>query len=177
MSILEAIIEGILQGATEFLPVSSSGHLSISKHFLGITVDSLLFDVMLHLGTLIAVFAVYYDVVLRLIKALFRFVKDVCTKNFKWKEMDEDVRLLMMLIIGLIPLFLLFVPVPGTEMRVKDFADIWATDDDIILEGCALLVTSILLTLAILAGKKRKGAHVKGASAGGRGICAILCRG
>lgn len=156
MSILEAIIEGILQGATEFLPVSSSGHLSISKHFLGITVDSLLFDVMLHLGTLIAVFAVYYDVVLRLIKALFRFVKDVCTKNFKWKEMDEDVRLLLMLFFGLIPLFLLFVPIPGTDMKIKDLADIWATDNDILIEGCALIITSILLTLGIYAGKKYK---------------------
>ena len=111
---------------------------------------------MLHLGTLIAVMAVYYDVVLRLIKALFRFVKDVCTKNFKWKEMDEDVRLLLMLFFGLVPLFLLFVPIPGTDMKIKDLADIWATDNDIIIEGCALILTSILLTLGIMAGRKTK---------------------
>ena len=60
MSIFEAIIQGIVQGATEFLPVSSSGHLSLAQHILGVKVDSLLFDILLHLGTLIAVCAVYY---------------------------------------------------------------------------------------------------------------------
>ena len=55
MTIFEAIIQGIIQGATEFLPVSSSGHLSISKHLFGIELPGILFDIMLHLGTLIAV--------------------------------------------------------------------------------------------------------------------------
>ena len=54
MSIFEAIIQGIVQGATEFLPVSSSGHLSLAQHIMGVKVDSLLFDILLHLGTLIA---------------------------------------------------------------------------------------------------------------------------
>ena len=52
MSIFEAIIQGIVQGATEFLPVSSSGHLSLAQHIMGVKVDSLLFDILLHLGTL-----------------------------------------------------------------------------------------------------------------------------
>ncbi len=166
MSFLEAIIEGIIQGATEFLPVSSSGHLSLSKHFLGISVDSLLFDVLLHVGTLIAVLAVYYDVVWRLIRAFFRFVKQVFTGQFRFKTMDEDIRLLLMLFFGLIPLFLLFLPVPGTGMKLKDFADVWATDSDIILEGCALIVTSILLTLAVLSQRRSQGAHAKHSAAG-----------
>ena len=54
MSIFDAIIQGIIQGLTEFLPVSSSGHLSISKHIFGIEMPGILFDIMLHLGTLIA---------------------------------------------------------------------------------------------------------------------------
>ena len=166
MSFLEAIIEGIIQGATEFLPISSSGHLSLSKHFLGISVDSLLFDVLLHVGTLIAVLAVYYDVVWRLIRAFFRFVKQVFTGQFRFKTMDEDIRLLLMLFFGLIPLFLLFLPVPGTGMKLKDFADVWATDSDIILEGCALIVTSILLTLAVLSQRRSQGAHAKHSAAG-----------
>ena len=49
MSIFEAIIQGIVQGATEFLPVSSSGHLSLAQHIMGVKVDSLLFDILLHL--------------------------------------------------------------------------------------------------------------------------------
>ena len=63
MSIFEAIIQGIIQGATEFLPVSSSGHLSISKHLFGIQLPGILFDIMLHLGTLVAVVFVYRNLV------------------------------------------------------------------------------------------------------------------
>lgn len=160
MTVVEAIIQGIIQGATEFLPVSSSGHLSLSKHFLGIQVDSLLFDVMLHVGTLIAVLVVYYKVVIRLIVAFGLLIKDLVTGQFKWSRMNDDRRLLLMLMIALIPLFLLFVPVPGTGMQIKDFADVWATDSDIVLEGCALIVTSILLTLGILASNRVQGAHM-----------------
>ena len=50
MSIFEAIVQGIVQGATEFLPVSSSGHLSLAQHIMGVKVDSLLFDILLHLA-------------------------------------------------------------------------------------------------------------------------------
>ena len=112
MSIFEAIVQGIVQGATEFLPVSSSGHLSLAQHIMGVKVDSLLFDILLHLGTLIAVCAVYYKLIWRLIKAFISLVADVFRGKFKWKDMDQDRRLLMMLMIGLIPLFLLFLPVP-----------------------------------------------------------------
>jgi undecaprenyl-diphosphatase len=55
MTVLEAVGLGILQGLTEFLPVSSSGHLALAHYFLGETEESLSFDVMLHLGTLAAV--------------------------------------------------------------------------------------------------------------------------
>jgi undecaprenyl-diphosphatase len=157
LSILQAIIQGIVQGATEFLPVSSSGHLSLAQHFMGVKVDSLLFDVMLHIGTLLAVLIVYRELILRLIVALIRLVRDVFTGKFRWSHMSADRRLLLMLMIGLLPLFLLFVPVPGTGYQVKDFADLWATDSDIVVEGCALVATSILLTLGIFATKRQRG--------------------
>ena len=64
MEIWEAIVQGIIQGATEFLPVSSSGHLSLVQHVMGAQPESLFFDIMLHVGTLIAVIAVYYQVCL-----------------------------------------------------------------------------------------------------------------
>ncbi len=140
MSIFEAIIQGIVQGATEFLPVSSSGHLSLAQHIMGVKVDSLLFDILLHLGTLIAVCAVYYKLIWRLIKAFISLVADVFRGKFKWKDMDHDRRLLMMLIIGLIPLFLLFLPVPGTGMKLKDISELWASDSTIWIEGLALLI-------------------------------------
>ena len=61
MSVLQAIFLGIVQGITEFLPVSSSGHLVIIKQLFGMeTEGGLLFDVMLHVGTLAADFVVYW---------------------------------------------------------------------------------------------------------------------
>lgn len=156
MSIWEAIIQGIVQGATEFLPVSSSGHLSLAQHILGVEVDSLLFDILLHLGTLIAVLAVYYKLVIRLFKAFISMVTDIIHQEFQWSKMDHDRRLLMMLIIGLVPLFLLFLPVPGTDMKIKDFSELWASDSNLWVEGFAFLATSGLLFLGIQAIKRQK---------------------
>ena len=56
MSIIQAIFLGLIQGVTEFLPVSSSGHLAILRNLLGIEIaDGLFFDVLLHLGTVIVI--------------------------------------------------------------------------------------------------------------------------
>src|SRR5688572_16478419 len=64
MSLLDAILLGALQGITEFLPISSSGHLVLAQHFLGVTDDTsakeIFFDGMLHLGTLLAVVAYFF---------------------------------------------------------------------------------------------------------------------
>ena len=68
MSIFEAIFLGIVQGLTEFLPVSSSGHLVLFRQIFGINEPPLLFDSMVHVGTLVAVFAVLWKDVLGLLK-------------------------------------------------------------------------------------------------------------
>ena len=67
MTFLEAILLGILQGLTEFLPVSSSGHLVLAQQFLGLQEPLVFFDVMLHVGTLAAVLVVYRDAIKRLV--------------------------------------------------------------------------------------------------------------
>lgn len=73
MKIWEAILLGLLQGLTEFLPVSSSGHLVLVQNMLGINPEiTLFFDVMLHLGTLIAVFIVFYKDIFGLLKPPFK---------------------------------------------------------------------------------------------------------
>ena len=78
MSLLEAILMGIIQGVTEFLPVSSSGHLALFKILFSVEDVGLLFDVILHLGTLIAIFAVYYKDIWKMIVAGFSIIGDVC---------------------------------------------------------------------------------------------------
>lgn len=154
MTAIDAIIQGIIQGLTEFLPISSSGHLSISQHIFGIELPTILFDIMLHLGTLLAVVFVYRKLIWRLIKAFFIMLADIVRRRFKWSEMDRDRRLVMMLIIGLVPLFLLFLPIPGTDMKIKDISEMLSTDTRIMAEGIALLATSALLFLGIRSHKR-----------------------
>ena len=68
MSLLQAILMGIIQGLTEFLPVSSSGHLALFKILFDVNTDTgILYDVLLHVGTLIAIFLVYYRDILKLV--------------------------------------------------------------------------------------------------------------
>lgn len=153
MNIFEAIVLGAVQGLTEFLPVSSSGHLAIFQHFFGLNDNNLFFNVMLHVGTLTAVCAVYWRLFLRLIKSFFMILKKVFTRKFKWSEMDADENLVMMLIIGLLPLFLLFLPIGG-GMKIKDLADIWNSDGYLIITAISLLVTSFLLIVGINANRK-----------------------
>ena len=74
MSIIEAIILGIIQGLTEFLPVSSSGHIELGKYFLGVeTSDNLLFSIIVHGATALSTIIVFRKDILIIIKDLFAF--------------------------------------------------------------------------------------------------------
>lgn len=167
MSIFDAIIQGIVQGLTEFLPVSSSGHLAITQHILGTSGDgNLFFNVMLHVGTLVAVIAFYYKLIWSLIKEFFSMIKDIFTGKFKWSKMNYERNLIMMLIIGLLPLFLLFIPIPGTEMKIKDLAEVLSGSPILLVTAISLLVTSALLTIGIICNRRNSskgGKHLKGA--------------
>ncbi len=149
MKIFDAVIQGVVQGLTEFLPISSSGHLLISQHILGVRENNLFFNVMLHLGTLIAVLAVYYKTVIKLITAFFEIIKNIFTGKFQFKKLSSDQNMVLMLIIGLLPLFLLFLPVPGSGTNIKGVAEELASDKNIILVGVSLIVTGILLKMGI----------------------------
>ncbi len=103
MSIIDAIIQAIIQGLTEFLPVSSSGHLKLYQAITGQTVEEGTFLlVILHLGTLVAVCIAFWSTIKALFFEFFRLVKDIFTGKFKWKEMNPDRRMLVMLVISLV---------------------------------------------------------------------------
>ena len=144
MNIFEAIFQGIIQGLTEFLPVSSSGHLTICQHIFGMSENNLFFSVMLHIGTLAAVLAVYFKLVIRLFKALGSVCKKIFSKQFKLKELTGEENMAVMIIIGLLPLFVMFLPI-GNGMKLKDLADKFANDGFFIVVGLSLLATSALL--------------------------------
>ncbi|MCL2592666.1 MAG: undecaprenyl-diphosphate phosphatase [Defluviitaleaceae bacterium] len=72
MDVIQAIILGIIQGFTEFLPVSSSGHLRLTQMLFGITDDVMIFDIVVHVGTLVPVFIIFWGDIKELIKKPFQ---------------------------------------------------------------------------------------------------------
>ncbi len=140
MDIFTIIIQGIIQGLTEFLPVSSSGHLSVAQHFMDVGEESLIISIVLHLGTLLAVFCAFFKTIWGMITEFFLTIKDICTGKFSWKDMNDNRRMMFMVIIAT----LLLVP----AYFVKDFFTSVEGDGDIIFEGCAFIFTAILLFLS-----------------------------
>ena len=186
MTILDAIIQGVVQGLTEFLPVSSSGHLAITQHITGVAGEgNLFFNVMLHVGTLVAVVAFYHKLIWSLIKEFFKMIGDIFTGKFKWSKMNYERNLIVMLIIALIPLFVMFIPIPGSDMKVKDLADLFSGAQILIVTACSLILTSILLAVGAVFNRKSSSTsgykHMKGGSdEGGResyGVLDAICVG
>ena len=140
MDIISVIIQGIIQGLTEFLPISSSGHLSVAQHFMNIGEESLLISIILHLGTLLAVFIAFRKRIIGIIKEFFLAIGDIFKGRFSWSKMNDDRRMMVMIIIAT----LILVPV----YFFKDFFTSMEGDGDIIFEGCAFLFTALLLILS-----------------------------
>ena len=173
MSILDAIIQGIVQGLTEFLPVSSSGHLAITQHITGVAGEgNLFFNVMLHVGTLAAVAVFYHKLIWSLIKEFFRMIGDIFTGKFKLKDMSYERNLIVMLFIALLPLFIMFIPIPGSDMKVKDLADIFSGAQILLVTALSLMLTSVLLAVGAHFNRKNSAKsfkHMKGSSSDSKG--------
>lgn len=141
MDLFSTLIQAVVQGLAEFIPVSSSGHLSLVQHFFGIRGDeSIVLSVALHVGTLVAVFIAFWPTIAALLREFFLTIRDVFTGKFKWSEMNEDRRLLMMLVIACVPLIPFYI--------IKEPLKQIASDNDIVLEGIAFLFTALALTVA-----------------------------
>lgn len=142
MSIIEAIIQGIVQGLTEFLPVSSSGHLSLYQHFTGLSGESgLMFSILLHVGTLVAVFGAFYRLIWDLILEFFRMIRDIFTGKFSFKERNPERNMILMLFLALVPLAIIYFLLGDVYKSVS-------SDNDILVEGLCFLVTATLLFFA-----------------------------
>lgn len=151
MSLLEAIIMGVIQGLTEFLPVSSSGHLALFKILFHVETDTgMLFDVLLHLGTLIAIFAAFYKDIFRMIGEGFAIIADFFRNvrifagnvihgedNPYYRLIDNSYRKFDMLVI------VSTIPTGIIGYIAADIVE--AASTILLVPGICLVITSVLL--------------------------------
>lgn len=138
MNVLSSIFLGLVQGVAEFLPISSSGHLALFQYFFGLnSEESLFFNVLLHLGTLIAIFVYYWRDIVSLCREFVRLVTCLFSreKRRQMKRLPPDGRMILMIVVATLPLFVI--------LPIKDKVEGLYTNP--IFVGCALLVTGGLL--------------------------------
>lgn len=144
MSYLEALLLGIIQGLTEFLPVSSSGHLELGKAILGVEFErSLTFTVVVHGATVLSTIIVFWRTIVQLFKDLF---------TFKW---NESTRYIAMLLVSAIPVLIV-------GMFFKDQVESLFTGK-ILLVGFMLLITATLLGFTFYAKSKDRSLNFRDA--------------
>lgn len=151
MNIIQSILLGLIQGLTEFLPVSSSGHLAIFKNIFHVNVETgLLFDVLLHLGTLLAICVVYWEDIRELfvegvsilcgwIYNIWVFFHNVFSKKkrkYRHVITTSYRRFVMLILISSIPTAMI-------GLLLKDVIE--SASDILLIPGICLIITSILL--------------------------------
>lgn len=144
MDLLEAIVLGIIQGLTEFLPVSSSGHLELAKALFGDTSvpqESLTFTVVLHAATALSTIVVFRKEIAEIFRGLFQF---------KW---NEEMQFSVKIILSMIPAVVIGL---AFEKELESFFG-----GKILLVGFMLLVTAVLLLLADKAKNTNKSVSFK----------------
>lgn len=145
MEWFEAILLGLLQGLTEFLPVSSSGHLQIGKELLGIdTSGDLVFEVVVHAATVLSTIVVFRKQIWELLKSLF--VKDGLFRSIAHpSKFNDGTDYVLKILLSMIPVFIV-------GMFFKDAVEGLFGSSIYVVAG-ALLVTAALLLLSDNAGK------------------------
>lgn len=136
MNWYEALIFGLVQGLTEFLPVSSDGHLEIVKYIFGGIEESFLFSVAVHGATVLSIIAVFWKEIIKILKGVFRFT------------MNEEMVYALKIIVSMIP-----VAIVGFTLR-EEVESLFIADMDI--TGSFLLVTALFLTIGHFVRKRDK---------------------
>lgn len=146
MSWLEAVILGIVQGLTEFLPVSSSGHLTIAKELFGIDASNLSFEVAVHAATVLSTIVVFRETIWDLLKGFFKF------------KYNPQTDYLLKIGVSMIPILIVGVFFKDTVEAIFG--------SGILVVGIMLVVTACLLTFSEYVTKRRAGMSKDGAEVG-----------
>ena len=137
MSFFHSILLGLIQGIAEFLPISSSGHLAIAEHLLGLKDAGAVpefYNVLLHLGTLLAVFVAYWPEIRDIILEFFRGIRDIAHHSTP-TPVPPARRMILLIIVATLPLFVV--------LPIKDKVE--SLSGSMVFIGLALLVTGVLL--------------------------------
>jgi undecaprenyl-diphosphatase len=149
MNVLEALCLGALQGVTEFLPISSSGHLVLAQHLLGLQESQLFFDIAVHVGTLMAVFLVFWRDLALMLRGSYRAIGQAISSQtaFNSAGLDSGVKMALMILLGSIPTALI-------GLFLKDVFEQFFTSAKIVALG--LWVTAFFLIWSRWAKPHRK---------------------
>lgn len=135
MSEIEAIVLGIIQGLTEFLPVSSSGHLTIFKAIFGIETKDLTFEIAVHAATVLSTIVAFRKQILKLLLGFFAL------------KMNAEKEYVFKIAISMIPIFIVGV-------FFKDYVEA-IFGQGLLIVGCSLLITALLLSLSEILFKRQ----------------------
>ncbi len=139
MEIFESVILGAVQGLTEFLPVSSSGHLQLAKELLGVEIEeNLAFDVTLHAATVLSTIVILWGEIWWLVRGIFT------------REMNDEKRYFIKLVISMLP-----IGVVGLLFK-DDINAMLGSEYIMVIVGGMLLLTAALLTFAYYARPRQK---------------------
>ena len=151
MNYLFSIAMGFLQGVAEFLPISSSGHLTLFQYFFSPDQNpeelDMLFTILLHFGTLVSVFVYYWQDIIDMIREFFLGISDLFSRKGSHQGRPPEARrLVLMIIVGTLPLF--------AVLLVKDTVD--AAFSNVTFVSVALIATGFLLFFSDRMAKWRK---------------------
>ena len=146
MTYFSSFIMGLVQGVAEFLPISSSGHLAIAENLLGMeTAVPEFFDVLLHLGTLLAVFVAYWKDICQIVAEFFLGVRDIA-RGTTPRQVPPARRMILLIVVATLPL-LVVLPI---HKKVQ------ALSGNMVFVGAALVATGFLLFVCDLLRKGKK---------------------
>ncbi len=145
MTFIKAIVLGAIQGLTEFLPISSSGHLALAQYFLNVKETPLIFDIMLHVGTLVAIILVFIRDIIDIILAIFGREPSP-NRDSNFKTIRSGRMFLIYIIIGSIPTMII-------AMIIEKFVEQAFTSP--IIVSVMLILTGVILWLSGINGPRR----------------------